>query len=499
MKAPPKLPTSYLATNTLPVFDSSVVGLLGYALSLKYMALPIAKEGNHLTVAMAQPTNTAIISHLTDLTGMYIVPVSFGYEKLRLEINQRLGTKEISRVESQFLVDAIIDQNASLQSPEILEAISATPAVRLVDSLLEFGILNQASDIHIEPFEDFLQIRTRIDGQLQPYKTVDIALVANVLSRLKIMGGLNIAEKRIPQDGHFTLHLNGEKIEFRLSTLPTIFGEKAVIRLLYGQGRYLAKTELGFFDEDLARLNTMFNIPHGAIFITGPTGSGKTTTLTSFMAGLTTMAKNIVTIEDPVENPLPGVNHVNVAPGLPFAAALRHILRQDPDVIMVGEVRDEETARMAIQAATTGHVVLCTIHTNDLAGVIERLIDMGIEPYLSGAALGGIISQRLVRRICPQCKTAIPAPDFIAQKFNLPQDATIYTGKGCNHCGQTGYKGRIAIYEYLLIETEEQRRALSQEPYQYATLLRAQSIFKQNATKHLLEGNAAAEEILKLF
>jgi len=473
--------------------DPSVAGLFGYEYSTRFQALPIRSEDGRLWVAMADPTNIGTIADIADIVCMHIVPVLADAEELRLHISQ-LATDAINTIASQFLVDAELNKhNPDKINAELLAEISAAPAVRFIDSVLEAAIVSNASDIHIEPYGNRLRTRCRIDGHLRTYNSVEISILPNVLSRLKIMGGMDIAERRRPQDGRFSMSLSGEKIEFRLSTLPTAFGEKAAIRLLYDQARLLTKEELGFFPEDLVQLTELFHRPHGAIFVTGPTGSGKSTTLSRFMMELNLEGKNIVTVEDPVENPIMGVNHVNAerAAGFSFATILRHILRQDPDIIMVGEVRDEETAAIAMQAATTGHVVLCTIHTNDAAGIIERLIDMGIEPYISAHALSGVISQRLVRRICANCKIK---KTTTVKAFGLPPGTTVYTGTGCTECDNTGYRGRIAVYEYIIFD-ENMHREMSEEPYRLAAKLRSQSRLIENAIKHVLAGNTTLDEI----
>jgi len=480
--------------------DVEAAKLLGYAHCIKYQALPIRRDKNHLWVALVEPHNTTKLADLADITGMHIVPVMWHAERIRIHTEQLMAPEALNHIASQFIVDEQLRYNTGLNSTETLEEISSAPAVRLIDSLIESGIANRASDIHIEPFGKQMRTRCRIDGHLHTYSNVDISLHASVISRLKIMGGMDISEKRRPQDGRFSLSLKGKKIEFRLSTLPTVFGEKAVIRLLYDHSSRLKKTELGFFEDDLAQLTTLFNKPYGAIIMTGPTGSGKSTTLNSFMAELNHDSVNIVTVEDPVENPIVGINHTNVerAADVNFTSVLRHVLRQDPDIIMIGEIRDEETADIAIRAAITGHLVLSTLHTNDAAGVIERILDMKIEPYLASAALIGVVSQRLVRRICTHCRMPATLLLHHAVQLNLTEISQVFEGSGCDSCSGTGYKGRLAVYEYIIMN-DEMRRSMSTQPYQFAETLRGKSTFKATAIRHLLAGHTTVQEVLQIL
>ncbi|MCL2386263.1 MAG: GspE/PulE family protein [Defluviitaleaceae bacterium] len=491
--------------------DVAAAHLLGNEYASKYLVLPIGLEGGHLRVAMRAPFDEVVIQHLVTLTGKFILPLAADEDDLRFYINKVFGEDEMNTIVSQFVVNERVE-NAEI-SAEVLAEISSAPVVRFIDSLIDAGTLNRASDIHVEPFGQKMRARYRLDGRLVTYGKVDISLLSNVISRLKIMGGLNIAEKRIPQDGHFSMVFEdklgekdekdkkddqGEKIDFRLSTMPTAFGEKAVLRLLYGQNARLKKEDLGFFEDDLQVLIELFTRPYGAIFMTGPTGSGKSTTLNCFLQVLDSETLNIITVEDPVENPILGVNHVNVEPqaGFTFASALRHILRQDPDVIMIGEIRDEETARIAIQAAITGHVVLSTLHTNDAAGVIERLSDMGIEPYLAAAALNGVISQRLVRRICKECSAPTTLTPTQARLLNLPQDTQVYEGAGCAHCNLTGFRSRFAVYEYIIMN-EKMRRHMSTNPAEFAAELRKRGGLRANAIRSLLKGFTTADEVIR--
>ena len=483
--------------------STEVAHLLDYATASKYLVIPLKQEKGRLWLAMANPTNHQAIEDLQAITGLFVEPVFSEESDIRYQLNRLYGMAAIETIASQFLVDENLRKTPI--NTELRAQIQSAPTVQLVDSLIESAFLNKASDIHIEPYENILRARFRIDGHLTNSQNVNINLLPNVISRLKIMAGMNIADKRMPQDGHFSLRIHEENIDFRLSTLPTLYGEKAVIRLLYGQHKRFKLHELGFFKEDLPVFERLLQSPYGAVIITGPTGSGKTTTLTSFMAKLNSESQNIVTVEDPVENPIEGINHVaiDVKVGLDFPRALRHILRQDPDIIMVGEIRDNETAAITAQAAITGHLVLSTLHTNDAKGVFPRLVDMEVEPFMVAASLNAVIAQRLVRRLCPLCKVASQPKSSEAEWLKLPIDASVYIPRenGCNQCGNTGYKGRFAIYEYILID-ETMRREMAAVKYEAA---RVESIMAsamsasmlENGSKNVLEGNTSADEIIR--
>jgi len=481
--------------------DANCARLLGHEYCVRFVALPFRREDGHLWVALSEPEKISVLADISDITGYFTVPVEADEGDIRYYVDKIFSEEALNSIASQFLVDERLKDRAD--SAELLAEISAAPAVRLIDSIVETGVLNRASDIHIEPYGRHLRARYRVDGQLITYGKVAINLLPNVVSRLKIMGGMDISERRLPQDGHFTietgeLFAKGGKVDFRLSTLPTVFGEKIVIRLLYGETSRLKKEELGFHDKDLEKLTALFNQPYGAIFMTGPTGSGKSTTLNSFLQELSQDTRNIITVEDPVENPILGVNHVNIErlAGLTFAGALRHILRQDPDIIMIGEIRDAETARIAMQAAITGHVVLSTLHTNDAAGVIERLTDMGIEPYLVAAALNGVISQRLVRRICRECSAPATLTPSQARLLRLPKETPVFAGKGCGHCNNTGFRSRFAVYEYIILD-EIKRRQMSTQPVQFADELRQSQGLRSSAIRALTEGKTTAGEVIR--
>lgn len=371
--------------------------------------------------------------------------------------------------------------------------------VKILDQIINDAIAKNAGDIHIEPFEKIIRIRYRIDGCMYTINKFDINLLDSIVSRLKIISGMDISEKRLPQDGNFKFN---DQISFRVSTIPTINGEKATVRLIYVDTNDLNKNNLGFFEEDLPQIEKLFQNPYGAVIITGPTGSGKTTTLNSFIKDLNTDEINIITVEDPVENVIYGVNQININPKInfDFPQSLRAILRQDPDVIMLGEIRDSTTADITMRSAITGHLVLTTLHTNDAISSIIRLNDMGVENFMISAALKGVISQRLVRKLCPHCKKQIKIDLADSKILNLPPDIIIYESNGCNLCNNIGYKGRIALYEYFLVD--EKMRFLIENKSSYDEIKsyladKNFSTLKDNSIKNLLLGNTTISEIYK--
>lgn len=355
--------------------------------------------------------------------------------------------------DKQLLRDA---KDTSTTSIESIDDVINAPAVRLVDSIIKEAIPFKASDIHIEPFEKIVKVRYRIDGDLQERADFPIESYPSICARLKILSGLNIAERRVPQDGRINLTINGTEYDFRVSTLPTMHGEKFVIRILDKTAFRFTRQDLGFTAEENAVIDKILEHPHGIVLLTGPTGCGKSTTLYSFLKEKNTPKVNIVTVEDPVEYTLQGINqvHVNTKANLTFATALRSILRQDPDIIMIGEIRDEETAEIAIRAAITGHLVFSTLHTNDAPGAVTRLIDMGVDNYLVTDALVAVISQRLVKKLCPVCKKRAKTTAQETKLLGLSEPITVYKPCGCQFCNHTGYKGRIAIHEILYLDNK---------------------------------------------
>ena len=353
-------------------------------------------------------------------------------------------------------IDQLADEMAG--SEDLLDVVNRPPVIRLVNDILFRALQMRASDIHIHPFETKIVVRYRIDGILYDTLTLNRNVLSLVISRIKVMAGMDIAERRMPQDGRCSVRIGQREIDLRVSTVPTSYGERAVLRILDKSSGILTLEQLGFWEEDKKLFDRMINRSHGVIFVTGPTGSGKSTTLYACLNRIDSTVKNIMTVEDPIEYQLGGISQMQVAPkkGMNFVNALRHILRQDPDVIMVGEVRDNETAAMAIQSSLTGHLVFSTLHTNDAAGAVSRLLDFGVEPYLVSSSLICVLAQRLVRRICPDCKQAYEPPAHELRDMGIMEDqkAMFYMGAGCAKCFDTGYRGRTGIYEMMVINDE---------------------------------------------
>jgi len=440
--------------------DPEAVTLLSPQLIRLHKVLPISRQRNTVTVATADPLNQRAMDDIRMACGLDVIPVLSSEKDLEAAIRQYLAFRLDPGMER--ILHEMNQEDRHLQaSRRELQAVRVeddAPIIRMVNSIIGQAVHGRASDIHIEPQEDETRVRFRIDGELYEVLCLPLSSLAAVVSRLKIMAGMDIAEKRLPQDGRFRMTLEGREIDFRVSSLPTNHGEKMVMRIL---DRYTALTrldQLGLGEENQEKLVTLGRRPHGLVVVTGPTGSGKTTTLYSLLSEINSIDKNIVTLEDPIEYSLAGINQVqtNAKAGLTFASGLRSILRQDPDVILVGEVRDAETARLAVQAALTGHLVLTTLHTNSASGAPARLNDMGVEDFLLASSLAGVISQRLVRRLCPNCRQPYILDDDTAQRLKISREAgnRFYRASGCNVCRQLGYQGRMAIHEIMIIGPE---------------------------------------------
>jgi general secretion pathway protein E len=430
-------------------------------LSLKYLrrvkAMPLSQQADGtLAVAMADPADLNAIQGLELATGLAVEP-RLARERDILEGLEAAYGNGAGPEAGDGLEDGVEYVGEDEEDvAHLRDLASEAPVIRLVNNLINRAVEQRASDIHIEPFENELKVRYRIDGVLHDVDTPQRRLQAAIVSRIKIMAKLNIAERRLPQDGRIKLRLMGKEIDLRVSTLPTLYGESVVLRILDRSSIVVTLEHLGFPEDTLAQFDTLIHRPYGMILVTGPTGSGKTTTLYGALDKINSPDKKIITIEDPVEYQLFGVNQIHVKPaiGLTFANGLRSIVRQDPDVIMVGEIRDAETAEIAIQAALTGHLVFSTLHTNDAAGAVSRLLEMGVEDYLLASSLLGVLAQRLVRRICAHCKHETQADNSALKELvggNGGGPVRVYEGKGCEECANTGYRGRQGIYELLLL------------------------------------------------
>jgi len=443
--------------------DDEVIALIPKDVSQKHRCIPINRAGSSLIVAMSDPSNIYAIDDLKFLTGYNIEVVVASEVAVEEAFHRYYDKVDYDEVMDGFDEEEIDygEEEEDVNVVDLEKASNDAPVVRLVNAVLISAIKKRASDIHVEPYEKHLRVRYRIDGVLYEEMRPPLRLKSALVSRLKIMSSLDIAERRLPQDGRIKLKLGkGREMDFRVSVLPTMYGEKVVLRLLDKSNLQLDMTKLGFDNKPLEEFKSAIHEPYGMVLVTGPTGSGKTTTLYSALSELNKVSENISTAEDPIEYNLPGINQVQMHDeiGLNFAAALRAFLRQDPDIIMVGEIRDFETAEIAIKAALTGHLVLSTLHTNDAPSTISRLLNMGVEPFLVTASVNLILAQRLGRRICGDCKEEISVnPQTLIDMGMAPEDAAVakvFQGSGCRTCNGTGFKGRVAFYEVMVFGEE---------------------------------------------
>ena len=473
----------------------------------KYELVPFAIDENNsniLKIAMSDPMYLPAIDDVSLITGMEVVPYFAPTAQIAMQIDRMFGKKQAMEAAAQYQLehaDELREEEESASSAEVDNA----PIVKIVRTMLEQAIRQGASDIHIEPLERNLRIRYRIDGALREVMDYNTTLLPAMVARVKIMSGLDISEKRKPQDGRLTLQVDNREYDVRVSVLPTVFGEKTVMRLTAKDGLSREKKYLGLTPEDEERLDGILKNPHGIILVTGPTGSGKSTTCYTVLSELNREEVNIITVEDPVEANVDGVNQVqvNVKADLTFANALRSILRQDPDIIMIGEIRDGETAGIAVKASITGHLVISTLHTNSTAASITRLIDMGVEPYLIGDSVVGIIAQRLVRKLCPKCRKAREATDqekkLLIVPASMPQ--TVYEPVGCEDCGGIGYRGRTAIYEIMPVTAKLRNRIhdkVTADELQEIAVSEGMSTLRMAAAKKVKEGITSCAEMIKV-
>lgn len=488
--------------------DPKTVRLIPENMARKHEILAIKLESNVLTVAASDPLNVTAFDDVRIYTGHEVQPAMADTEQIHALISRCYGSqKAMDAVEEFSKANALFTRDVLSLAGEGDSGsnINETPAVKLINILIEQAFQSGASDIHLEPQNKNLRIRFRIDGQLQDIMQSDIEILPAIVSRIKVMAGLNIAEKRLPQDGRIAYRFQQNEVDLRISVLPTIFGEKVVIRVISKNTFNFTKEMLGFLPENLEALEDILKNPHGIVLVTGPTGSGKTTTLYTAVRELNRPNINIVTVEDPVESTIEGISQVQVNPkaGLDFANSLRSILRQDPDIILIGEIRDTETAEIAVRSAITGHLVLSTVHTNDAASSVARLMDMRIPPFLVSTSLVGIVAQRLVRKICPHCRESYVPNRSELEALDNTGDTTpaLYRGYGCESCKGTGYKGRIAVHEVMKIGAELRNAINRQENtdvLKNTAIKNGMITLKENCRRLVLSGVITLEEMLKV-
>ncbi len=448
--------------------DPAAASVIPEPLATRYAAIPIGFEEGKLVVAMSDPGNVLAIDDIRALSGAEVIPKVATRTDVEEAIRRLTALDESVTDLAQLAAGDVETDDLS----EVEAAAEDAPVVKLVNTLITRASADRASDIHIEPTDRDLRVRFRIDGVLHEIMRTPRSISAAVVSRLKIMSEINIAERRVPQDGRVSLKVSGRQLDLRVSTLPTIYGEKVVLRLLDTSTALMQLQELGFLPDTLEGMKSLAFLPYGTVVVTGPTGSGKSTTLYATLNMINRPEVNIVTVEDPVEYRLSGISQVQVnrKAGLTFASALRSILRQDPDIMLIGEIRDQETAMIAMESALTGHLVLSTLHTNDAPSTVTRLTEMGVEPFLVGSAVDGILAQRLARRLCSSCKVPYEPSIEALREVGWPVDAqegelpALYRAEGCKACARTGYRGRVAIHELMIVTEEIERMATERAP-----------------------------------
>ena len=467
----------------------------------------LAASDEAFEVAVADPMEQSLLGALALACEKPVRPKVGLPSEIERAIDQQLGAGRtlMGQLEDNFGTDEEIDE-ADVE--HLKDLASEAPVIRMVNLIMQRAVESRASDIHVEPFEQRLKVRFRVDGVLKEVEAPPVRSTAAVISRIKIMAKLNIAERRLPQDGRIKLQVQGKELDLRVSTVPTMFGESVVIRLLHKESIKFDFESLGFEGAGLKRFLDVLAMPHGIILITGPTGSGKSTTLYTALHKINTPERKIITVEDPVEYQLEGVNQIQTKPqiGLTFASALRSIVRQDPDVIMIGEMRDLETARIAVQSALTGHLVLSTLHTNDAAGGVTRLMDMGLEDYLITSTVNGILGQRLVRRLCPHCRETYPALSEMVYELKLDRyqphgDVMLYRPVGCEHCDGLGYKGRLAITEFLVMTDDLRRLVMTHAQAQVIedlALKEGMHTMYEDGLRKAVAGMTTIEEVMRV-
>lgn len=486
--------------------NEELLQMVGEDVMRKQELIPFAYDEdnfNCIKVAMADPMNLGAMDDIQLITGMEVKPYYCSASQINIQLDKLYGKKQAMEAAEQFQAEHA-DEYAMEEEGGEDASVSDAPIVKIVRTMLDEAVRMGSSDIHIEPMEKSVRVRYRIDGVLQQVMEYNTNVLSAMVARIKIISGLDISEKRKPQDGRITQIVDGEEFDVRVSILPTVYGEKTVMRLTKKKGLTRDKKYLGLYPEDERRLDSITHNPHGIILITGPTGSGKSTTCYTVLNELNKESVNIITVEDPVEANVPGVNQVqvNVKAELTFASALRSILRQDPDIIMIGEIRDGETAAIAVQASITGHLVISTLHTNSTSASITRLIDMGVEPYLIGDAVVGIIAQRLVRRLCPKCKVGRQATEEEKKMLGIDvaKEQIVYEPCGCDECNR-GYRGRIAIYEIMPI-TSNIRRVLHEtvtaDEIQRVAVAEGMNTLRMAGANNVIDGVTSIDEMVRV-
>jgi type IV pilus assembly protein PilB len=488
------------------LIDDNLVKTVSGAIAKKYFFMPVFKIGDTLTIATADPENVELVDDIQKALGINIEAVYSTQADIAEAIEHHYGLIDLIEASVMKAAEDVIATDIDLGSEAAAiseDDASDSSIVNLVNLIIRQALLKRASDIHIEPCENDIAIRLRVDGEMSEINKIPKKLISSIVSRIKVMGGMDIAESRLPQDGHIKIILDARQVEMRVSSLPMINGENIVMRMLPKGENLFGLEELGFSEATLKIMDQVIRSPFGIMLVTGPTGSGKTTTLYSVLDTVNDDKKNIITLEDPVEYQLPIIRQVqvNAKAGLTFSSGLRSILRQDPDIIMVGEIRDLETAELSIRSALTGHLVFSTLHTNDAPSALIRLIDMGVEPFLVSSAVVGVLAQRLVRTICKKCKIEYKPMIEEIEMLELDPSKTYYKGKGCKTCGQTGYRGRIGIYELLVLDEAMKsrliKRASAQELRSLALEFGMQTL-KHDGVDKILKGMTTPEEVLKV-
>lgn len=496
-----KMMVRYVDLDSVEI-NAEAVNKIPEALAQKHTVIAIAITGKRLTVATNDPVNFIVFEEIKVTTGMDCNPVL----ATTTAINKAIG-KNYSMQNVDSVVDSLAamngGDNGNMEDEESKDRVESAPIVKLATTIIENSYRADATDIHIEPFKTYTRIRIRVNGDLVELMNISSAVHSALTTRLKLISGMNIAEKRIPQDGRFTQVVDGTTLDVRVSSLPMVNGEKIVIRILStGQIALRKITDLGMSDYNYQLFESMLRVPHGVILVTGPTGSGKTTTLYAALGELAKPNVNVITVEDPVEKAIDGINQcqVNVKAGMTFAAALRSILRQDPDIVMIGEMRDTETADIGIRAAITGHLVLSTLHTNDAASTVVRLIDMGVAPYMVATSLIGVIAQRLIKVLCPACKQAVISTEEESELMGVEQPIQIYKPVGCPECNNTGYRGRTAIHEIIHCTAKVSQIIAAgggKEEIEEAAKNNGTKLLRDNAAELVIAGQTSIDELVR--